>query len=85
MITVEDSVALDRFAAELDLLRDAGLFKEERILFVDKEEDIVTHFLVASAHSDLLFFTTFGNMFSLYLADKHEAEERAAATTTAGS
>ena len=34
------------------------------------------------AMSEAKFFTTFGNMFSLYLADKHEAEERAAATTT---
>jgi DNA gyrase subunit A len=30
-----------------------------------KEEDIVTHFLVASAHSDLLFFTNFGKAYQL--------------------
>ena len=30
-----------------------------------KEEDIVTHFLVASAHSDLLFFTDFGKAYQL--------------------
>jgi len=30
-----------------------------------KEEDIVTHFLVANAHSDLLFFTTFGKAYQL--------------------
>lgn len=30
-----------------------------------KEEDIVTHFLVASAHSDLLFFTDFGKVYQL--------------------
>lgn len=30
-----------------------------------KEEDIVTHFLVASAHSDLLFFTNFGKVYQL--------------------
>jgi hypothetical protein len=32
--------------------------------------------------SEAKFFTTFGNMYSLYLADKHEADERAAATST---
>ena len=32
------------------------------------------------AASEAKFFTTFGNMFSLYLADKHVADERAAAT-----
>jgi DNA gyrase subunit A len=30
-----------------------------------KEEDIVTHFLVASTHSDLLFFTDFGKAYQL--------------------
>ena len=30
-----------------------------------KEEDIVTHFLVANAHSDLLFFTDFGKVYQL--------------------
>ncbi len=30
-----------------------------------KEEDIVTNFLVASAHSDLLFFTNFGKTYQL--------------------
>ncbi|MFI5260599.1 MAG: DNA gyrase subunit A [Candidatus Paceibacteria bacterium] len=30
-----------------------------------KEEDIVTHFLVTSAHSDLLFFTDFGKAYQL--------------------
>ncbi|MEK7604473.1 MAG: DNA gyrase subunit A [Patescibacteria group bacterium] len=30
-----------------------------------KEEDIVTHFLVASAHADLLFFTTLGKAYQL--------------------
>ena len=30
-----------------------------------KEEDVVTHFLVASAHSDLLFFTDFGKAYQL--------------------
>jgi hypothetical protein len=34
------------------------------------------------AMSEAQFFTTFGNMFSMYLADKYEADERAAATTT---
>ena len=34
------------------------------------------------AASEAKFFTTFGNMFSLYLADKHVADERAAATTS---
>jgi pimeloyl-ACP methyl ester carboxylesterase len=33
------------------------------------------------AKSEAQFFTTYGNMFSLYVADKHEAEERAAATS----
>ena len=30
-----------------------------------KEEDVVTHFLVTSAHSDLLFFTNFGKTYQL--------------------
>jgi DNA gyrase subunit A len=30
-----------------------------------KEEDIVTHFLVTTAHSDLLFFTDFGKAYQL--------------------
>lgn len=34
-----------------------------------KEEDIVTHFLVASAHSDLLFFTTFGKAYQIKMYD----------------
>ena len=33
---------------------------------------------VRDATSEALFFQTYGNVFSLYLADKHEAEERAA-------
>jgi hypothetical protein len=33
------------------------------------------------AKSEAQFFSTFGNMFSLFVADKHEAEERAAATS----
>lgn len=34
-----------------------------------KEEDVVTHFLVASAHSDLLFFTDFGKAYQLKMYD----------------
>jgi hypothetical protein len=34
------------------------------------------------AASEAAFFGTYGNMFSLYLADKHEAEERAAPAAT---
>ncbi|MBI2409486.1 DNA gyrase subunit A [Candidatus Kaiserbacteria bacterium] len=34
-----------------------------------KEEDIVTHFLVASAHSDLLFFTDYGKVYQLKMYD----------------
>jgi DNA gyrase subunit A len=30
-----------------------------------KEEDVVTHFLMASAHSELLFFTDFGKAYQL--------------------
>jgi hypothetical protein len=33
---------------------------------------------VRDATSEAAFFQTYGNVFSLYLADKHEAEERAA-------
>jgi len=34
------------------------------------------------AASEAAFFSTYGNMFSFYLADKHEAEERASAGAT---
>lgn len=34
-----------------------------------KEEDVVTHFLVASAHSDLLFFTDFGKVYQTKMYD----------------
>ncbi len=37
-----------------------------------KEEDIVTHFLVASAHSDLLFFTDHGKAYQLKMYDLPE-------------
>jgi DNA gyrase subunit A len=37
-----------------------------------KEEDIVTHFLVASAHSDLLFFTDFGKAYQLKMYELPE-------------
>ncbi len=37
-----------------------------------KEEDIVTHFLVASAHSDLLFFTDFGKVYQLKMYELPE-------------
>jgi hypothetical protein len=40
------------------------------------------HRALRDAASEAKFFTTFGNMFSLYLADKHEADERVAAETT---
>jgi DNA gyrase subunit A len=39
-----------------------------------KEEDIVTHFLVASAHSDLLFFTTFGKVYQLKMYEIPEGK-----------
>ncbi len=39
-----------------------------------KEEDIVTHFLVASAHSDLLFFTNFGKAYQLKMYDIPEGK-----------
>lgn len=34
-----------------------------------KEEDVVTHFLVASAHSDLLFFTDYGKAYQTKMYD----------------
>ncbi len=34
-----------------------------------KEEDVVTHFLVASAHSDLLFFTDYGKAYQVKMYD----------------
>jgi DNA gyrase subunit A len=37
-----------------------------------KEEDIVTHFLVASAHSDLLFFTDSGKAYQLKMYELPE-------------
>lgn len=37
-----------------------------------KEEDIVTHFLVTSAHSDLLFFTDFGKAYQLKMYELPE-------------
>jgi DNA gyrase subunit A len=39
-----------------------------------KEEDIVTHFLVASAHSDLLFFTDFGKVYQLKMYEIPEGK-----------
>ncbi|MBU6388684.1 DNA gyrase subunit A [Patescibacteria group bacterium] len=39
-----------------------------------KEEDIVTHFLVASAHSDLLFFTNFGKAYQLKMYEIPEGK-----------
>ncbi len=39
-----------------------------------KEEDIVTHFLVASAHSDLLFFTDFGKAYQLKMYELPEGK-----------
>ena len=39
-----------------------------------KEEDIVTHFLVTSAHSDLLFFTTFGKAYQLKMYEIPEGK-----------
>ncbi|MBI2025407.1 DNA gyrase subunit A [Candidatus Kaiserbacteria bacterium] len=39
-----------------------------------KEEDIVTHFLVANAHSDLLFFTTFGKAYQLKMYEIPEGK-----------
>lgn len=37
-----------------------------------KEEDVVTHFLVASTHSDLLFFTNFGKVYQLKMYELPE-------------
>ncbi len=37
-----------------------------------KEEDAVTHFLVASTHSDLLFFTDFGKVYQLKMYELPE-------------
>ena len=39
-----------------------------------KEEDIVTHFLVASAHSDLLYFTNFGKAYQLKMYEIPEGK-----------
>ncbi len=39
-----------------------------------KEEDIVTHFLVTSAHSDLLFFTNFGKAYQLKMYEIPEGK-----------
>lgn len=39
-----------------------------------KEEDVVTHFLSASAHSDLLFFTDFGKAYQLKMYELPEGK-----------
>ena len=39
-----------------------------------KEEDVVTHFLVANAHSDLLFFTDFGKAYQLKMYEIPEGK-----------
>lgn len=39
-----------------------------------KEEDVVTHFLVASAHSDLLFFTDYGKAYQTKMYDLPEGK-----------
>ncbi|HUQ30210.1 MAG TPA: DNA gyrase subunit A, partial [Candidatus Paceibacterota bacterium] len=39
-----------------------------------KEEDVVTHFLVASAHSDLLFFTDYGKAYQLKMYEIPEGK-----------
>jgi len=39
-----------------------------------KEEDIVTHFLVANAHSDLLFFTNFGKAYQIKMYEIPEGK-----------
>ena len=39
-----------------------------------KEEDVVTHFLVAKAHSDLLFFTDFGKAYQLKMYEIPEGK-----------
>ncbi len=39
-----------------------------------KEEDVVTHFLVASAHADLLFFTDYGKAYALKMYELPEGK-----------
>ncbi|MDP2652297.1 MAG: DNA gyrase C-terminal beta-propeller domain-containing protein, partial [bacterium] len=39
-----------------------------------KEEDVVTHFLVTNAHSDLLFFTDFGKAYQLKMYEIPEGK-----------
>lgn len=39
-----------------------------------KEEDVVTHFMVASAHSDLLFFTDYGKAYQTKMYEIPEAK-----------
>ena len=39
-----------------------------------KEEDVVTHFLSASAHSDLLFFTDFGKAYQMKMYELPEGK-----------
>ncbi len=39
-----------------------------------KEEDVVTHFLVTSAHSDLLFFTDYGKAYALKMYEIPEGK-----------
>ena len=39
-----------------------------------KEEDVVTHFLVASAHADLLFFTTLGKVYQIKMYEIPEGK-----------
>jgi DNA gyrase subunit A len=39
-----------------------------------KEEDVVTHFLAASAHSDLLFFTDYGKAYQLKMYEIPEGK-----------
>jgi len=39
-----------------------------------KEEDVVTHFLVASAHADLLFFTDFGKAYQIKMYEIPEGK-----------
>ena len=39
-----------------------------------KEEDVVTHFLATSAHSDLLFFTDFGKVYQLKMYEIPEGK-----------
>jgi DNA gyrase subunit A len=39
-----------------------------------KEEDIVTHFLVTSAHSDLLFFTDYGKAYQIKMYELPEGK-----------